>query len=97
MSKKRGRDEDMAGVEDVLGPRSAKRKAMDVSAEEKAKKEAAAEKREVNKKLRGEVDDLAGLFGTMKAADQDGQGRRRRKRGTRKHKKAKKGKKTRKH
>lgn len=95
---KRARDEDMAGVEEPsLGPRSAKRKAMDVSAQEKAKKEAAAEKREVNKKLRGEVDDLAGLFGTMKASDQDGQGRRRRKRGTRKHKKAKKGKKTRKH
>ena len=87
---KRARDED------VLGPRSAKRKAMDVSAQEKAKKEAAAEKREVNKKLRGEVDDLAGLFGTMKASEQDGQGRRRRRR-TRKHKKAKKGKKTRKH
>lgn len=94
---KRARDEDMAGVEEPsLGPRSAKRKAMDVSAQEKAKKEAAAEKREVNKKLRGEVDDLAGLFGTMKASEQDGQGRRRRRR-TRKHKKAKKGKKTRKH
>ena len=90
---KRARDEDM---EPSLGPRSAKRKAMDVSAQEKAKKEAAAEKREVNKKLRGEVDDLAGLFGTMKASEQDGQGRRRRRR-TRKHKKAKKGKKTRKH
>jgi hypothetical protein len=94
---KRGRDEEMAGVEEhSLGPRPAKRKAIEIIGQEKVKSDTAAEKRAVNKKLRGEVDDLAGLFGTMKASEQDGQGRRRRRR-TRKHKKSKKSKKTRKH
>jgi len=101
---KRGRDDDVM-MDEPLGPRSAKRKALEVMGEEKAKKEVAAEKRQVNKQLRAEVDDLAGMFGKMNASadepaadmDMDGKGRRRRRRKTRKHKKSKKSKKTRKH
>jgi hypothetical protein len=97
---KRGRDE--MDIDESLGPRSAKRKALEILSEDKAKKDVAAQKREVNKKLRGEVDDLAGLFGKMKSSDEEedvmqGQGRRRRRRHTRKQKKSKKSKKTRKH
>jgi hypothetical protein len=101
---KRGRDEDVM-MDEPLGPRSAKRKAIEVMSVDKAKQDVAAEKRQVNKKLRAEVDDLAGLFGKMDASsgepaaamEMDGQGRRRRRRKTRKHKKSKKSKKTRKH
>lgn len=91
----------------ALAPRSAKRKAMDVLAADAAVKEKAAKKRIVAKKLRADVDDLAGLFGKMKSSedepvaqdvDMEGQGRRRRRRrSTRKHRKGKKSKKTRKH
>jgi len=92
-------------MSDISGPRSAKRKAIEMMGEEPAAKEHAAKKRIVAKKLRAEVDDLAGLFGKMKSTEDeptavdismDGQGRRRRKH-TRKHKKSKKSKKTRKH
>ena len=101
---KRGRDEDVM-MDEPLGPRSAKRKAIEVMSVDKAKQDVAAEKRQVNKKLRAEVDDLAGLFGKMTsssdepaaAMDMEGQGRRRRRRKTRKHKKSKKSKKTRRH
>jgi hypothetical protein len=100
---KRSRDDDVT-MDEPLGARSAKRKALDVFAEGKAKQDAAAEKRQVNKKLRAEVDDLAGMFGNMKASedkpaamDVDGRGRRRSRRKTRKIKKGKKSKKTRKH
>ena len=94
-------------MSDSLGPRSAKRKALDVFEESAKKSEQAAKKRIVAKKLRKDVDDLADLFGQMKSsADEpvpvdvqmDGQGRRhRRRRHTRKHKKSRKHKKTRKH
>jgi hypothetical protein len=101
---KRGRDEDVM-MDEPLGPRSAKRKAIEVMSVDKAKQDVAAEKRQVNKQLRAEVDDLAGMFGKMNASsaepaaamDMEGQGRRRRRRKTRKHKKSKKSKKTRKH
>ena len=102
---KRGRDEDVM-MDEPLGPRSAKRKAIEVMSVDKAKQDASAEKRQVNKQLRAEVDDLAGMFGKMNASsadepaaamDMDGKGRRRRRRKTRKHKKGKKSKKTRKH
>jgi hypothetical protein len=101
---KRARDEDVK-MDEPLGPRSAKRKAIEVMSVDKAKQEASAEKRQVNKQLRAEVDDLAGMFGKMSssaeepaaAMQMDGQGRRRRRRKTRKHKKSKKSKKTRRH
>lgn len=92
-------------MSETLGPRSAKRKALDMFAESAADKEKAAKKRIVAKKLRAEVDDLADLFGKMKSSDDvpqavdiemSGEGRRRRRR-TRKHRKGKKSKKTRKH
>jgi hypothetical protein len=80
-----------------LGPRNAKRKAMDAMAEEKKKGDVSAEKRQVNKKLRADVDDLAGMFGKMSSSDQapaamdmDGQGRRHRKTKRRKTKKTRK-------
>lgn len=104
MSKRSRDEEGDIMMEESLGPRSAKRKALDVLAESKAKSDAAAQKRVVAKKLRAELDDLAGLFGQMKASnasegamDMEGQGRRRRRRHTRKQKKSKKSKKTRKH
>lgn len=101
---KRSRDDDVM-MNEALGPRSAKRKALEVMAEDKAKKDVAADKRQVNKQLRAEVDDLAGMFGKMSASsgepgaamDMEGQGRRRRRHKTRKNKKSKKSKKTRKH
>lgn len=84
-------------MNEPLGPRTAKRKAMDVMAEEKKKSDISAEKRQVNKKLRGDVDDLAGMFGKMSSSDQppvamgmDGQGRRHRKTKRRKTKKTRK-------
>ena len=80
---KRSRDDIV--MNEPLGPRTAKRKAMDVMAEEKKKSDVSAEKRQVNKKLRADVDDLAGMFGKMTSSDEpaaamemDGQGRRRR-------------------
>jgi hypothetical protein len=104
MSKRSREDSNMMDMEESLGPRSAKRRVLEMQDAERAKKEAAAQKRVVAKKLRGEVDDLAGLFGQMKASEHpenamemEGQGRRRRRRHTRKHKKSKKSKKTRKH
>ena len=100
---KRSRDDDVM-MDESLGPRSAKRKAIAIMGEDKAKQDASAEKRQVNKKLRAEVDDLAGMFGSMKASDDkpagmdvDGRGRRRSRRKTRKTKKGKGSKKTRKH
>lgn len=91
-------------MSESLGPRSAKRKAIEILGEEAKKSEQAAKKRIVAKKLRKDVDDLSDLFGQMKSSDEpvavdvemDGQGRRRRRR-TRKHKKSRKHKKTRKH
>ena len=92
-------------MSDTTGSRSAKRKAIEIMGEEPAAKEHAAKKRIVARKLRADVDDLAGLFGKMKSSEDeptavdvqmDGQGRRRR-RHTRKHKKSKKSKKSRKH
>lgn len=81
---KRSRDEIV--INEPLGPRTAKRKAMDVMAEEKKKSDISAEKRQVNKKLRADVGDLAGMFGKMTSSDEppaamemDGQGRKRRK------------------
>lgn len=104
---KRSRDDDVEMGTEPMGPRLAKRKLLETQAMERAKKEAAAQKREVGKKLRADVDDLSGLFGNMKAStgelqpiedtDMSGLGRRRKRRHTRKHKKAKKSKKTRKH
>ena len=73
---KRSRDDDTM-MSEPLGPRSATRKAMEVMAEEKAKQDVSAEKRQVNKKLRAEVDDLADMFGKMKSSD--GKGRKSRK------------------
>jgi hypothetical protein len=105
---KRSRDDDVM-MNEPLGPRSAKRKALNILAEEKAKQDASAEKRQVNKKLRAEVDDLAGLFGSMKASDQgaapaamdvemDMAARGRRRKTRKRSKKSRKGrKKTRKH
>ena len=100
---KRSRDDDVV-MDEPLGERSAKRKAIAVMGVDKAKQDASAEKRQVNKKLRAEVDDLEGMFGSMKASedkpaamDVDGRGRRRSRRKTRKTKKTKKSKKTRKH
>lgn len=87
---KRPRDEIV--MNEPLGPRTAKRKAMDVMAEEKKKSDVSAEKRQVNKKLRADVDDLAGMFGKMTSSDEpagamemDGQGRRRRRKTKRRH------------
>jgi len=85
---KRQRDDEM-DISVPLGMRPSKRKAIENQVAEKAKKDASAQKREVSKKLRADVDDLSSLFGKM------GQGRRRRH--TRKVKKTKKSKKTRKH
>jgi len=89
-------------MSESLGPRSAKRKALDVFEEGVKKSEHAAKKRIVAKKLRKDVDDLADMFGQMTSSDEpvpldvqmEGQARRRRRRHTRKHKKSKK---TRKH
>ena len=105
---KRSRDDDIEMGTEPLGPRVAKRKVLELQAAERAKKEAASQKREVGKKLRADVDDLSGLFGKISAhttgelqpihdTDMEGMGRRRRRRHTRKHKKSKKSKKTRKH
>lgn len=109
MSKRQREQGDTFMTEQSLGPRSAKRKAVDMMAAESAKKQAESEKRKESKRLRAEVDDLAGLFGKMKSSDEpsgvepsgdvnmEGRGRRRRRTHTRKHKKSKKSKKTRKH
>lgn len=89
MSKRQRDEMDMSEESVPLGMRASKRKAIEIQAAEKAKKDASAQKREVSKKLRADVDDLSSLFGKM------GQGRRRKH--TRKVKKTKKSKKTRKH
>ena len=94
---KRSRGDDDIVMEETLGPRTAKRKALSDMAVEKAKKDAVAQKREVSKKLRADVDYMAGLFGKMSAAESSMDGQGRRKRRTRKQKKSKKSKKTRKH
>jgi hypothetical protein len=82
---KRSREEDVT-MDESLGMRAAKKKVLESSEAERAKKVVAANKREVNKKLRSDVDDLSNLFGNMKAttpAEQDvamdGSSRRRRK------------------
>jgi hypothetical protein len=110
---KRTRDSNTMDIDsEPLGPRAAKKKVLEMQAQERAKKEVAAKKREVNKKLRADVDDLSDLFGNMKSSSQEpnvddlsnmmgnmsteGKGRRKR-RHTRKSKKSKKSKKTRKH
>jgi hypothetical protein len=107
---KRTRDSNTMDIDEPLGPRAAKKKVLDIQAQERAKKDVAAQKRQVNKKLRADVDDLSNLFGNMKSNSQEsvddlsdmmghmsteGKGRRRRR--TRKSKKSKKTKKTRKH
>ena len=107
---KRTRDSNTMDIDEPLGPRAAKKKVLDIQAQERAKKDVAAQKRQVNKKLRADVDDLSDLFGNMKSNSQEsvddlsdmmghmsteGKGRRRRR--TRKSKKSKKTKKTRKH
>ena len=97
---KRTRDSNAMDIDEPLGPRAAKKKVLDIQAQERAKKDAASQKREVNKKLRADVDDLSGLFGKMSSSSSDdsgmsGMGRRRRR--TRKNRKSKKSKKTRKH
>jgi len=108
---KRTRDSSAMDIDEPLGPRAAKKKVLDIQAQERAKKDVAAQKRQVNKKLRADVDDLSNLFGNMKSSSQEpnvddlsdmmghmsteGKGRRRRR--TRKSKKSKKTKKTRKH
>lgn len=82
---KRSREEDTA-TDESLGIRPAKKKVLESSEAERAKNIAAANKRELNKKLRSDVDNLSGLFGKMTATaptepamDIEGSGRRRRK------------------
>lgn len=93
---KRGREEDVT-MDESLGMRAAKKKVLESSEAERAKKVAAATKREVNKKLRSDVDDLSNLFGNMTATtapepnmEIEGSGRRRRKTKRRSMRKARK-------
>jgi hypothetical protein len=93
---KRSREEDVT-MDESLGIRAAKKKVLEMNEAERAKKAVAANKREVNKKLRSDVDDLSNLFGNMTATtppeanmEIEGSGRRRRKTKRRSMRKARK-------
>lgn len=65
---KRSREEDVT-MNESLGMRAAKKKVLEASEAERAKKIASANKRENNKKLRSDMDDMTNLFGQMSATN----------------------------